>query len=400
MPDERPIDAPIEEKLELLKKDFYEYIGKNSEKVDANLPVFYGYVISSLDPFLKEISETAYDDFIDAITFKLLDESKNTQDTDFVDKVCENALRSKRRGSLRTGVDVAAGTKLLKLGSYPQAIKYLSRYTHLDAIIATSVAYCNYMLSLQEIADQRNQGVSRPGETELLAREQMLTLAQKSPPINVFPQLQPPNEPGLTRAFWLMISCALDWFPSERRFLYIGLEKAKRDGNKEMRKELLKIAIERFFDDMVFLREAYLIRIEERDAIGAAGIVKQMMQQFPDDLEPIYYGIRLSLLTSTKTTYETFRRLSIAKGMSPQMIQLLDLGIALMTRDKQSAFLLLKEMKRRPGNMQHYTTSLEYIAQDLFIDDEKRARRAKKVILESLDQYCTRQLQGESRTAA
>ena len=53
-----------------------------------------------------------------------------------------------------------------------------------------------------------------------------------------------------------MLKQAIAWFPEEREFLKIGIEKASADGKRDIREELLGIAIERFFDDMYFLRES------------------------------------------------------------------------------------------------------------------------------------------------
>ena len=54
MRERRLSDAIIYDKLNLLKKDFYGYIERNTVKVDANLPVFFGYVISALENSFPE----------------------------------------------------------------------------------------------------------------------------------------------------------------------------------------------------------------------------------------------------------------------------------------------------------------------------------------------------------
>lgn len=388
MPGEKISDLSAEERLDLLKKDFFSYIEKNTGKVDQNLPVFYGYVIASLENISKDLSDSAYDDFIDAITYKVFQVRRETLDSSFIERVTSSALRSKRHPNNRAGIDIAAGLQLLKGGDYLHAPDYLKQYIRLDAIVGASVAYCYYMLSLKELADQSRALAGRPSERELLAREQMILLAQNNPPVNLLPQFNSKDEPELARAFWLMISCALDWFPSEQRFFYIGLEKARKDGNKEMRFELLKIANERFYNDMYFLREAYSIRLEQLDAIGAAGVVKQMMQHYPDELEPVYYGIKLSLLTSTKSTFESFRKQAIAKGMPAHIVQLLDLALALMSKDRQMASVVLREIRKKAPALQYYLLALEYIAQDFFADDDRKVKRAKKALIDSLDLYC------------
>ncbi|MDD1677364.1 MAG: hypothetical protein LUQ40_06475 [Methanomicrobiales archaeon] len=391
MQGERQPGSSLEERLDNLKKDFFSYIEKNSPKVDANLPVFFGYVIASLDPFAPEISDDMYDEFFDEITLKVLDESKNASDLAFIEKVCANAIRAKKRSDARTGIDIAAGIKLMKLQDYTHAVPYLRNYAERDAIIGTAVAYCYYMLSLREIADRHHSPAQR-SDAELLAREQVLAVARKGIPIGTLSGFAQRDEEWLTRAFWLMISSGIEWFPNEKGLIKLGLGKAARDGNKEMRLELLKIAIERFFDDMDFLRESYYLRLEERDAIGAAGIVKQMLQQYPDALEPIYFGIKLSLLTTVRTTYDSFRKLAVAKGMPTHILQLLDLAFSLMVKDAPGANTILRDLKQRANSYQYYAITLEYLAHDVFGADEKRARRAKKAVLDSLDAFCIQTL--------
>ena len=54
MQGEKLSDAIVYDKLKLLKKDFFGYIERNTVKVDANLPVFYGYVISAVETSFPE----------------------------------------------------------------------------------------------------------------------------------------------------------------------------------------------------------------------------------------------------------------------------------------------------------------------------------------------------------
>ena len=53
---EQLTDAIIYDKLNLLKKDFSGYIERNSVKVDENLPVFFGHMISALEKSFPDIS--------------------------------------------------------------------------------------------------------------------------------------------------------------------------------------------------------------------------------------------------------------------------------------------------------------------------------------------------------
>jgi len=399
MQEEKPRELSLQEKLDQLKQELIDTIIKNSATIDTDLPVFYGHLIASLETISKDMSDSVFDDFIDTITYRLLDESKKVKDPDFIEKVCTNALRAKRKSTARSGIDIEVGTKLVILGDYGHAIPYLKPYVKQDAILGALLAYCYYMLSLREIADPGNLKTSRPGEMELLAREQMFSLAQKRPPFSLIPRIEPKEDQILTRAFWLMISCSLEWFPSEPGFFTLGIEKAKRDGNKEMRKELLKIAGERFFNEMSFLRESYYLNLEDRDPIGAAGIVKQMIQQYPEDLEPVYYGIKLSLLTSTKSTYETFRKLAVVRGMPPQNVMLLDLAFAVVSRDRQMVEALFRDIRKKYLPLHFLLIPLEFIVQEVFGEDAKRAKHARKVALESIEQFILQTIRGASTTS-
>ncbi len=77
---EKLSDAIVYDKLNLLQKDFSGYIARNTEKIDANLPVFYGHVISALENSFPDISDETHDEFIDHVTFDVLNASRNTND--------------------------------------------------------------------------------------------------------------------------------------------------------------------------------------------------------------------------------------------------------------------------------------------------------------------------------
>ena len=189
-----------------------------------------------------------------------------------------------------------------------------------------------------------------------------------------------------------MIRLAIDWFPAEVEFLKIGLEKAKKDQNREMRGELLKIASERYFNDMFFLRDLYHFRIEARDANGATAVVRQMMQQHPDQLEPIYYGLQLSIISSQNSAYGSFRKIAVEKKMPQNILLLLDFAFELVAGKESESSACLEEIKRRILSKSHYLMLVEYIATDVFSEDEKRSKSAKKAILDSLDLYCMKLL--------
>lgn len=282
---EQLTDAIVYDKLNLLKKDFSGYIERHSAKVDENLPVFFGHMISALEKSFPNLPDESYDDFIDGITFKILDASSNIDDFEYIRKVILNALRLKKRKNADQGVHIVVGLKLLKIGDYGHALDFLKKYWELDAKIGTCVAYCHYVLSLREFKkDEEVQRNQRPGEMELLARETMHNLARVQPPVNSVSQLELDDPAFLEKIFWQMVFLGLEWFPSEKWFIEVGLKNATYTENIDMKKRLLEIGSERFYTDMVFLREMYYFKLENRDAAGAAGVVNQLIKQYPHDL--------------------------------------------------------------------------------------------------------------------
>jgi len=393
MREEQLSDAVIYDKLNLLKRDFFDYIGRNTVKVDANLPVFYGYVISALEKSFPNITDESYDEFIDQITFKVLDASVNIGNFEYIRKVIANAIRSKKQKNADAGINIVVGIKLLKSGDCLHALEYLKAYSMIDTKIGTAVAHCYFVLSLKEFkADDKSTLSYRPGEMELLARETLLTLARRKPPLNILPQLEIDNPEFIENMFWQMIFLGLEWFPSEKWFLEAGLENALKTHNNKMRKQLIVIGAERFYNDIKFLREMYYYHLENRDAGGAAGIVNQLMKQYPDDLEPIYLGLRLSLLLTRKITFTSFRRLARGKGMPSQIVEIIDFSFDLLNNDKTDAFNRIQDFEKEYPKYQYYSSLLRYLATDIFSIDEMRSKRAKKALLESVDYFCLEEL--------
>jgi hypothetical protein len=394
MEEEWQPDAIVRVKLEALRKDFFDYIEKNIDKIDDNVPVFYGHVIATLERTFPEINDDLHDRFIDSITAKVLHSSKRSGDLTFVGKLFDYAVRNKKKKAGKALYDIMLGMKMINSGKYAEAIEHLKNYRNVDAIICPAIAYCHFVLSTNQpgsaLADD-GRG-ARPSRTALAAREQMIELIRLKPPVNRLTELEITEDPEITKIFWFMIKQAFEWFPSEREFFRIGLEKATKDGRREIREEILAIAIERFYNDMYFLRELYKHKLESRDAGGVAGVVKQMTQQYPDDLEPIYYGLKLSIMTTRLETYYRFRKLAVLKNIPPNALLVLDFAFELMSGKQYEALACLDEIKMKFGARHYYATLLEYVAHDFLSDDEKKVKQAKKAMIDSIDQYCLRLL--------
>ena len=393
MREEKLSDAIVYDKLHLLKRDFYGYIERNTAKVDANLPVFYGYIISALENSFPNIADDAHDEFVDSITYKVLDTSRNINDFDFVKRVIVNAIRFKKRKNAEIGINIVVGLKLVKVGDYAHALDFLKKYATLDTKLGTVVAYCYYSLSLREFKkDDEATQRHRPGEMELLARELMLNLARIRPPLNYISQLDIDDSSFIEKIFWQMILTGLEWFPSEKWYVEIGLKNAAMTNDPVMRKRLLDIGSEHFYNDISFLREMYYYKLENRDAAGAAGIVNQLIKQYPDELEPVYLGLKLSLLTTKKITYQSFRKLASSKSMPPQILELFDFSFELLNHDFKEASNRLADFEKEFPRYQFFASALRYIASDFSAPDESRVKRAKKVLLETIEWFCIEEL--------
>jgi hypothetical protein len=227
---------------------------------------------------------------------------------------------------------------------------------------------------------------------ELLARETMLTLARTPAPVNQVKQLELDDPSFLEKIFWQMIFLGLEWFPSERWFIEAGLENAALTRDTDMRKRLLDISSERFYNDIHFLRVMFYYYLDNRDAGGAAGVLNHLIRQYPDDLEPIYLGLKFSLLTKKKITYHSFRKLANVKGMPGPAIYLFDVAFNLLNKEKIEAFNGLAEFEKEFPHLYYYITTVRYIADDFFSADEAQVRKAKKALMDSIDHYCREEL--------
>jgi hypothetical protein len=393
MDEEWQPDAIVRLKLEQIKREFFDYIDKNIDKIDANVPVFYGHVIATLEKNLPDVSDELHDRFIDTITIRVLDASRRSDEIPFVEKLFDYAERNKCKKTGKALYDIMLGMKMINRGKYPDAIELLKKYRTVDALICPAVAYCYFVLSTQEgsVTDIDNT-FHRPKQTVLDAREQMIELVRLNPPVNRLKDMDVGEDPNINKIFWFMIKLAIEWFPSEREYIRIGLEKASKDGKREIKAELLTVAIERFNSDMFFLRELYQFKLESRDAGGVAGVVKQMIQQHPDEIEPIYFGLKLSIITVRSGPYYRFRKLALSKNIPRNALLLLDFAFELMSGKQYEALACLDEIKAKFGPRHYYVTLLEYVVHDLLSDDEKKVKQAKKAILDSIDQYCQKLL--------
>ena len=116
--------------------------------------------------------------------------------------------------------------------------------------------------------------------------------------------------------------------------------------------------------------------------------VNLIFNEFPDEPEPVYYGMKLAIMTTHADVFYRFRKMAVAKNIPRTVLALLDFGFEMMSGKKYEAHACLDEIKIVFGPHHYFVTLLEYVARDIFSDDEKKARQAKKALIDSIDQYC------------
>lgn len=370
-------------RLEQFQATMNDYVTKNIGQVEENLPVFFGHVAATLDKTFPNLDDRSYDDFVDSVTLTLLNTTREAPTPEFLEKTLRHAMGNKRRRKGRATLDVVAGLKLADTGNYGVAIEYLARYRNYDGRVNAAVAYCFYA---QSIAPGRKQEL-RPNDMELRAREEMLALCRARPPLDrlsIFGR----KDARLNLIFWYMLDLAFTWFPSEPEFYRMGIQRAKQEGDIEHRRRLLALATEHFADDRGLLAEAFAVHVEQRNGSAAAAVVKQMMQQYPDDPEPIYFGLKLAILGSQSASYASFRKLAILKQFPRHLLLMLDTLLEVMCNHKNESYLCFEEAKKAYAGREYYITALEYILRDFIEGDDERSKRARSVFFSTVDQYC------------
>jgi hypothetical protein len=143
---------------------------------------------------------------------------------------------------------------------------------------------------------------------------------------------------------------------------------------------------------VVTSKKMYRFRLESGDGDGAKAVVRQMIQQFPDGLEPLYFGLMISLLSPKKSTYDGFRKLLLMKGVPEHIPALMDVAFEVMTGGPRQAVPILREVTGKFPQFDYFFIPLEYLLGEAASADQKQSRRAKKVLIDSIDRFCMREL--------
>jgi hypothetical protein len=293
-------EVVISNRLEKAKAEIFSYIESNAEAIDENFAAFFGNVVTILDRAGVPITDQIYDEFIDAIVFRVFDVSKRAGDVKFLNRACEIACGMKRKKERKAGVHLAAAVKLMKIGMPLAAAAYLQHYRKHDAAVGCWYAYCYYTLYKDGSAEPGYSAAERWNYLKA-ARQYMEELGQLQPGLQRLVRGELERDPWLAEPFWMMIFLATEWIPNNRWFLEIGIARGKQENNDVALVKMLQIGLIRFPDDMLFYREAYHLKFEQGELADALGLIYDLIRRFPDDPEPVYYGLRTSLYLPRET---------------------------------------------------------------------------------------------------
>ncbi|HUK39243.1 MAG TPA: hypothetical protein VLV30_09030, partial [Methanomicrobiales archaeon] len=93
-----------------------------------------------------------------------------------------------------------------------------------------------------------------------------------------------------------------------------------------------------------------------------------------------------------KTQYDGFRKLLLMKGIPEHIPSIMDVAYEVMNNNARQAMATLRELKGKYPSYEYYFISLEYVLGETSVEDPKRSRRAKKILLDSIDRFCTQEL--------
>jgi len=380
-------EVVVSNHLEKVKAEIFSYINSNARAIDDNFAAFFGNIVTILDNAGIYIPDQVYDEFIDSIAYTVFDVSNRAGDLKFLSRACEIACGMKRKKERKAGVHLAAAVKLMKIGMPLAATTFLQPYRKFDAAVGCWCAYCYYTL-YKEGSSEPGYSASERWNYLKTARQQMEELGQAQPGLNRLVKGELADDRWLIEPFWVMIFLATEWIPENRWFLEIGITRAKQEKNEPALVKLLQIGFLRFPNDMLFYREAYHLKFEQGDLADALGLIRDLLQRFPEDPEPVYYGLRTGLYLPQKEVFEEFRRRADAIKMPGHVLHLIDYLYAFLRGRMDQANLSLDEFHRKYPSLNYYSEILRFVTTEI----PPTEKSVKRVVFLSVDNFCKKML--------
>ncbi|MDN7013730.1 hypothetical protein FGW20_11945 [Methanoculleus sp. FWC-SCC3] len=380
-------EVVVSNRLEKEKAEIFSYIESNAEAIDENFPIFFGNVVMLLDRAGVPITDAVYDEFIDAIVFRVFEVSKRAGDVKFLNRACEIACGMKRKKERKAGVYLAAAVKLMKIGMPLAATIFLQPYRKHDAAVGCWYAYCSYMLYKEGSTEPGYSAAERWNYLKA-ARQYMEELGQLQPGLQRLVRGELEQDTWLAEPFWVMIFLATEWIPENRWFLEIGITRGKQEKNEVALVKMLQIGLIRFPDEMFFYREAYQLKFEQGDLANAMGLIHDLIQRFPNDLEPVYYGLRTALYLPQEGEFNRFRKTAEHLKMPGHVLCLIDYAYAFLRGKRGQAALCLDEFRRKYPSLNYYSDMLRFVTADIPATE----RGVNAAVFISVDHFCKKML--------
>ncbi len=380
-------EVVVSNQLDKAKAEIFSFIESNAEAIDENFPVFFGKIVTLLDRAGVPIPDAVHDEFIDAIVYRVFTASRRAGDVRFVNRACEIACGMKRKKERKAGVHLAAAARLMKLGMPLAAASFLQPYRKHDAAVGCWHAYCYYTLYKDGSTEPGYSAAERWNYLKS-ARQYLEELGQLRPGLQRLVRGELELDPWLAEPFWVMIFLATEWVPDNRWFLETGLLQAKRDKNDVALVKMLQIGLIRFPADMLFYREAYHLKFEQGDLGDALGLIRDMIQRFPGDPEPVYYGLRTALYLPREGVFNEFRTLAGSMEMPGHVLSLIDYTYAYLRGRQGQATLCLEEFHRKYPSLNYYSDLLRFVT----ADPPAGRKGACRAVFVSVDHFCRRML--------
>ncbi|MDD4253496.1 MAG: hypothetical protein PHT74_10185 [Methanoculleus horonobensis] len=380
-------EVVVSNRLEKAKAEIFSYIDSNAKAIDENFPVFFGNVVTLLDRAGAPITDAIYDEFIDAIVFRVFEVSNRAGDVKFLSRACEIACGMKRKKERKAGVHLAAAVKLMKIGMPLAATVFLQPYRKHDAAVGCWYAYCYYVLYKEGSAEPGYSAVERWNYLKA-ARQYMEELGQLRPGLQRLVRGELEQDRWLAEPFWVMLFLATEWIPDNRWFLEIGITQSKQEKNDVALVKMLQIGLIRFPDEMFFYREAYHLKFEQGDLADAMGLIRDLLQRFPDDPEPVYYGLRTALYLPQEGEFNRFRRSAEQVKMPGHVLCLIDYTYAFLRGKRGQASLCLDEFRRKYPSLNYYSDMLRFVTADVPATE----RGVNAAVFTSVDHFCKKML--------
>ncbi len=367
--------------LNQIRERFRLYIRENSNAIDRSLPLFFAHVVSALEEGDERLPDPEYNYFLDEIACEVFRNSSRMNDPAFDHELGAILAEHKRNGG-RGGLDLVSGLHSIRMGKYPDAILLLKKYRYIDPLIGSAIAYCFIQVGREGAEPDRLHS-----DPLLSAREQLIAMREHRPSLVSHPLLTEDEDDSLSSIFWDVYEQAREWFPHDEWFPEIALRKAERDGDGRRYNSVLTEAISSFPDDIRFLRRAFQVALEKRSPESAAVLLQRMIRVMPDGMEPVYYGLKLAVITGRAGIFYRFKKRAIIHGIPPYLTHLLEYIFELLRMNHEGAVEMRQRFSALYPRIGYSMDLFRYLEEDIFSGDPTRQKRGMQALLPIVDRF-------------